>query len=106
MTDIAIVQEIAPKTKKNREERSVDFHEEHVARHSKQENMKEHNASEADSPPPKPGRRPWVWALMGAAAVAATAAGIAYYLHSLSFESTDDAFIEAHIAPVSSRVSP
>jgi membrane fusion protein (multidrug efflux system) len=42
---------------------------------------------------------------MGAAAVAATGFGIGYYVHSLSFESTDDAFIEGHIAPVSSRVA-
>ena len=42
---------------------------------------------------------------MGAAAVAAIGAGIAYYIHSLSFESTDDAFIDGHVLPVSSRVS-
>jgi membrane fusion protein (multidrug efflux system) len=42
---------------------------------------------------------------MSAAAVAATGAGVAYYIHCLAFESTDDAFIEGHIAPVSSRVA-
>ena len=41
---------------------------------------------------------------MGAAAVAATGVSIAYYVHSLSFESTDDAFIDGHVVPVSSRV--
>ena len=55
--------------------------------------------------PGKPTRRPWVWALLGAAVVAATAVGVAYYIHSLSFESTDDAFIDGHVVPVSSRVS-
>jgi membrane fusion protein, multidrug efflux system len=30
--------------------------------------------------------------------------GIPYYLHARHFESTDDAFIEARVIPVSSRV--
>ena len=42
---------------------------------------------------------------MSAAVVAATGVGIAYYIHSLAFESTDDAFIDGHVVPVSSRVS-
>jgi membrane fusion protein, multidrug efflux system len=37
--------------------------------------------------------------------VAVIAAGIAYYLHSRSFESTDNAFIEGNVIQVSPRVS-
>jgi membrane fusion protein (multidrug efflux system) len=33
------------------------------------------------------------------------AAGLAYYLHIISFESTDDAFIDGRIVPISPRVS-
>ena len=84
----------------------MDLHDEPVAQRPKPEKMEEHSPSPAEPvSPPKPGRRPWVWALMGAAAVAATAVGIGYYIHSLSFESTDDAFIDGHVVPVSSRVS-
>ena len=40
---------------------------------------------------------------VGAAALAAAA--LLYYLHSRHFESTDDAFIEGHVTPVSPNVS-
>jgi membrane fusion protein (multidrug efflux system) len=55
--------------------------------------------------PAKPGRRPWVWALLGVAAVAGIGVGVAYYLYSLAYESTDDAFVDGHIAAVSPRVA-
>ena len=32
-----------------------------------------------------------------------TGIGVSYYLYSLSYESTDDAFIDGHIVPVSAR---
>ncbi len=51
------------------------------------------------------GRRRWVWALLGACAVAAVGAGVAYYLYSLSYESTDDAFLDGHVVAVSPRVA-
>ncbi len=41
---------------------------------------------------------------MSAAAIAAAGAGTAYYVYSLSYETTDDAFIDGHVVPVSSRV--
>jgi membrane fusion protein (multidrug efflux system) len=44
-------------------------------------------------------------ALLGAAAVAGIGAGVAYYLYSLSYESTDDAFVDGHVVPVSARLS-
>ena len=55
--------------------------------------------------PAKPGRPPWVWALVGIGAVVAIGAGVAYYLYSLSYESTDDAFVDGHIIPVSARAA-
>ena len=48
---------------------------------------------------------PWVWALIGIAAVIAIGVGVAYYLYSLSYESTDDAFVDGHIIPVSARAA-
>jgi membrane fusion protein (multidrug efflux system) len=46
-----------------------------------------------------------MWALLCVAAVAAVGVGVAYYLYSLSYESTDDAFIDGHIVPVSARAA-
>ena len=59
----------------------------------------------APLPPRKPARRPWVWALASAGAVVAIAAGVAYYVYSLSFETTDDAFVDGHIIAVSARAA-
>jgi membrane fusion protein (multidrug efflux system) len=102
MSNTVLVREIVPKPNKNGHGQSVDVRD---VQRPKPEKTEEHSPTLADPlPPPKPARRPWVWALVGAAAVAATAAGIAYYVHSLSFESTDDAFIDGHVVPVSSRV--
>ena len=106
MTSVVQVREIAPRTKNNSDGHTMDLHDEPVVQRRKPERTEEHSPAPAEPvSPPKPGRRPWVWALLGAAAVAATGAGIAYYVHCLSFESTDDAFIDGHVAPVSSRVA-
>jgi membrane fusion protein (multidrug efflux system) len=56
-------------------------------------------------PPARPARRPWVWALAAIAAVVAVGVGVAYYVYSLSYESTDDAFVDGHIVPVSARLA-
>jgi membrane fusion protein (multidrug efflux system) len=56
-------------------------------------------------PPAKPARRPWVWALIGIAAVVVIGVGVAYYFYLLSYESTDDAFVDGHIIPVSARAA-
>ena len=72
----------------------------------KADNAHQRGPSDAQPPlPAKAGRRPWVMALLGAAAVAGIGAGIAYYLYSLSYESTDDAFVDGHVVPVSARLS-
>jgi membrane fusion protein (multidrug efflux system) len=39
------------------------------------------------------------------AAILVVAAGIAFYIHSSHYESTDDAFIDAHIIPISPKVA-
>ncbi|MEN6367784.1 MAG: HlyD family secretion protein [Thermoguttaceae bacterium] len=93
------------KTGGNGKGETVKAHDQPAVPHVKADDWEQHESLEIPPPPAKPTRRPWVWALMGAAAVAVTAASIAYYIHSLSFESTDDAFIDGHVAPVSSRVS-
>jgi membrane fusion protein (multidrug efflux system) len=56
-------------------------------------------------PPAKPARRPWVWALAGIGAAVAIGVGVAYYLYSLSYEATDDAFVDGHVIPVSARTA-
>lgn len=52
----------------------------------------------------QPSRRLLRWIAVGAT-VLLLAAGLAYYLHMISFESTDDAFIDGRIVPISPRVS-
>jgi membrane fusion protein (multidrug efflux system) len=66
---------------------------------------KENGQDENGGSQPAAARRPWAWPLIGALAVAAVAAAVVYYFYSLGRESTDDAFIEGHIVPVSSRVA-
>jgi membrane fusion protein, multidrug efflux system len=52
----------------------------------------------------RPDRRTLSWVAAGLALVG-LAAGIHYYLHAISHESTDDAFIDGSIVAVSARVS-
>lgn len=55
--------------------------------------------------PPKP-KRTRLWrGMVVSLAVIALGLGFLYYLHALSFESTDDAFIEGHVIAVSPRVA-
>lgn len=63
------------------------------------------HADDKPSPPARPARRPLVWALASVGAIVAIGVGIAYYVHSLSCETTDDAFIDGHVVPVSARVA-
>ena len=37
--------------------------------------------------------------------IAAIAVGVTYYLYAMGYESTDDAFIEGHVVPISPRVA-
>lgn len=104
MTDTIPVREIGRKIKKNGDGHSMEFHDEHAAQRPKPEKDEKISTTAETVSPTKPARHPLTWALMGAATVAAIAAGTAYYIHSLSFETTDDAFIEGHVVPVSSRV--
>ena len=41
----------------------------------------------------------------GVLAIAVISCGVAYYLNALGYESTDDAFIDGHVVPISSRVA-
>lgn len=87
------------------DEQDSDFVKPAIFEESKLAGAEKPNASQPEVElPAKPARRPWVWALMGAAVVAAVGVGVSYYIQSLAFESTDDAFIDGHIVPVSSRV--
>jgi membrane fusion protein (multidrug efflux system) len=56
------------------------------------------------SPAARPTVAPWKWAAGGAAGVALLALGLWFALKTPT-ASTDDAFIEAHVIPVSSKVS-
>lgn len=62
---------------------------------------------EPDRPPPR--RSIWrskvFWIIVAIIIAAGLAIGIPWYLYSRNYISTDDAFIEGHIVPVSSRVA-
>ena len=55
--------------------------------------------------PHKRSRRPWAWLALGVLAAVAIRHGIPYYLYARVHESTDDAFIEGHVVPISPRVA-
>jgi membrane fusion protein (multidrug efflux system) len=108
MAEVVLERETTSKKKTNGNGHSMDICSDHADRLPNLEHVHvdEPKPSKTETiVPVKPSTRPWLWALMGAAGVAATAVGIGYYIHSLAFESTDDAFIEGHIIPVSARVS-
>ncbi len=60
---------------------------------------------ELPKPPSSPSRQPWTWVLLALLAIGAIGGGTAYYLYTLGYESTDDAFIAGHVVPISSRVA-
>jgi membrane fusion protein (multidrug efflux system) len=85
---------------------TVEIDYKRVDERLKADNTQDHQPSDSEPDrPAKAGRRPWVWALLGAAAVAGIGVGVYYYLYSLSYESTDDAFIDGHVVAVSPRVA-
>jgi membrane fusion protein (multidrug efflux system) len=49
--------------------------------------------------------RPLFWIIGGTAVVGAVVVGLLYYLHTRDWEETDDAFIQADVTQVSSRVA-
>ena len=97
---------IALKTRKNGGGAAVGVTNEHLVQRVKVDHSQEHQPS---GPQPdraaKPGRRPWAWAMLGIAAVVGIGGGVSYYLYALSYESTDDAFIDGHVVAVSPRVA-
>jgi membrane fusion protein (multidrug efflux system) len=96
---------VALKTAKNGKGSVVEIDHKHVVQRLKADDAQERHPSDSEPDHPvKAGRRPWVWALAAAAAVAGIGAGVSYYIYSLSYESTDDAFIEGHIVAISPRV--
>ncbi|MGA2064964.1 MAG: HlyD family secretion protein [Thermoguttaceae bacterium] len=84
----------------------MEVHGEHVVQRVKADDAQDDMSSgrEPDEPA-KAGRRPWVWAVLGVAAVVGIGVGVAYYLYALSYESTDDAFLDGHVVAVSPRVA-
>lgn len=67
--------------------------------------MSDTPASDSPAPKPRKERRTAFRAAAVVAVVVAAVVGGRYYLHSRAYESTDDAFLEAHIVPVSARVA-
>jgi membrane fusion protein (multidrug efflux system) len=55
--------------------------------------------------PPKPAKRGFGWLIGIVAAILILAGGIAWWLHSQTYESTDDAQVDGHLAPISARVA-
>jgi membrane fusion protein (multidrug efflux system) len=98
--------DVAPKTGKNGKGSTVEIDHKHVVQRWETDHTQEQLPSDSEpDPPAKAGRRPWVWALLGVAALAGIGVGVSYYIYSLSYESTDDAFLDGHVVAVSPRVA-
>ena len=63
------------------------------------------NATEGATAPRKGRRKTVAIVVTGVALLAALGFGLPYYLHSLHHESTDDAYVEGTVAPVSFRIA-
>ena len=65
------------------------------------------NGGQKPAPPKKSSssRRPVVLLTLAIIAIAGVAAGIWYWSYSRQFETTDDAFIDAHITTISPKVA-
>ena len=97
---------LALKTRKKNDGTAVGTPNDHLVQRVTVERAQENRPSDAEPDrPAKPGRRPGAWALLGMAAVAGIGGGACYYLYSLSYESTDDAFVDGHVVAVSPRVA-
>ncbi|MCA8916883.1 MAG: HlyD family secretion protein [Planctomycetes bacterium] len=67
--------------------------------------MAEETQTPTDQPEPKKrSKRSVALIVMGIALLIGAGIGVPYYLHSLAFETTDDAFVEGDVVPLSSRV--
>ncbi|USI74375.1 HlyD family secretion protein [Sphingomonas morindae] len=53
---------------------------------------------------PPPYKRPIFWVVVGVIAAVLLIGGLLYWLHSRQYESTDDAFVDAHIVRLSAQV--
>ena len=99
---------VALKTGKHGKAAIVEIDHKRRAERLKVDGAEEHRHEPSDSEavaPLRPGRRPWVWALLGVASLVGIGVGVAYYVYSLSYESTDDAFVDGHVVAVSPRVA-
>jgi len=97
---------VSLKTTKNRDGVTVGIHNEHVVPRVKADDAQQRQPSSlAMGNATKRSRRPWVLALLGLVGMAGIGAGVRYYLYSLSYESTDDAFLDGHVVAVSPRVA-
>ena len=67
--------------------------------------LKEIDKPEAAAPSPDGGKARKARLAAGAAAAVLGLAGFLYWLHARHFESTDDAFIEGHVTPLSPQVA-
>jgi len=56
-------------------------------------------------PPPSPGRKKIIRAVLGTVVVIAVLWGIMIVVHSYFYESTDDAFVEGHVITVGTKLS-
>ena len=64
------------------------------------------SVDEPSKPPRVPFyRRPFLMAILSAVVVLATVGGVVFYLHARAHETTDDAFIDAHIVQISPKIS-
>jgi membrane fusion protein, multidrug efflux system len=91
-----------PSVKKERQE-SPDDSQSDEENQEKPNNSKQSENEKPKGPPLY--KRPLPMAILIAMVLFLAIGGILYWLHARQFQSTDDAFIEAHVTPISPRVA-
>ena len=96
----------APPDDGNGDSFKLDIHEEHSIPHTAARLGESPQSDEDESPSrPRPSHRPKAMIAVSILSIAAIAVGVTYYLYAMGYESTDDAFIEGHVVPISPRVA-
>ena len=69
------------------------------------DNDADDNGDEQDDGKPPLYKRPIFWIVVGVVAAVLIVGGILYYLHSRKYQSTDDAFVDAHVVRIAAETT-
>jgi membrane fusion protein, multidrug efflux system len=91
------------------EENKADEHDDDLVEARAARKVEPKKEDSIDEPTKKPKvpfyRRPVLMAIIGVVAVVAIVGGVLFYMHASAHETTDDAFIEAHVVQISPKIA-